>query len=64
MLLQTPVIPAEEYVSKVDSVKKAADSFAEALATDPSAALHQLGTDLIQFGLKLLLAIIIYIIGI
>lgn len=64
MILQTPTIPTEEYVSKVDSVKKAADTFAEALATDPSAALHQLGTDMIHFGLKLLLAIVIYILGI
>lgn len=64
MILQTPVIPTDDYVSKVDSVKRAADSFAEALATDPSAAMRQLGTDMIHFGLKLLLAIVIYIIGI
>ena len=64
MILQTPVIPTDQYVSKVDSVKRAADSFAEALATDPSAAMRQLGTDMIHFGLKLLLAIVIYIIGI
>lgn len=64
MILQTPVIPTEDYVSRVDSVKRAASSFAEALATDPSAAMHQLGVDMIHFGLKLLLAVIIYIIGI
>lgn len=64
MILQTPVIPAGDYVSKVDSVKRAASSFAEALAEDPSAAMHQLGVDLIHFGLKLLLAVVIYIVGI
>ena len=64
MILQTPVIPAEDYVSKVDSVKRAASSFAEALATDPQSAMRQLGADMIQFGLKVLLALLIYIIGI
>ena len=64
MILQTPVIPSEEYVSKVDSVKRAASSFAEALANDPSSAMRQLGVDMIHFGLKLLLAILIYIVGI
>ncbi|MBR4809421.1 MAG: mechanosensitive ion channel [Bacteroidales bacterium] len=64
MILQTPLIPTEELVSKADSVKRAAGSFAEALATDPQSAMRQLGTDMIQFGLKLLVAILIYIIGI
>ena len=64
MILQTPIVPAEDYVSKMDSLKRSADSFAEQLATDPQAALHQLGTDMIQFGLKVLLAILIYILGI
>lgn len=64
MILQTPVIPTQDYVSKVDSVKRAAGTFAEALAADPHAAMRQLGTDMIHFGLKLLVAILIYIIGI
>ena len=64
MILQTPVIPTDQYISRADSVKRAAHSFAEYLATDPSAALSELGTDMIHFGLKLLLAIVIYIIGI
>mgnify|MGYP002625346894 CR=1 FL=1 len=63
-LLQTPTVNPEEYQSKVDSLKRSADTFAEALATDPSSALRQLGQDMIQFGLKLLLAIIIYVVGI
>ncbi|MBO4455494.1 MAG: mechanosensitive ion channel [Bacteroidales bacterium] len=64
MILQTPIIPTEDYVSKVDSVRRAAGSFAEALATDPQGAMRQLGTDMIQFGLKLMVAILIYIVGI
>ena len=64
MLLQTPVISPEELTQKADSLKRTADSFAEALATDPKGALSQLGVDMIHFGLKVLLAIIIYIIGI
>ena len=64
MILQTPVIPTQDYVSKVDSVKRAAGTFAEALAADPQGAMRQLGTDMIHFGLKLLVAILIYIIGI
>lgn len=64
MILQTQIIPTEDIASRADSLKRAADSFAEALATDPHAALHQLGTDMIQFGLKVLLAIVIYILGI
>jgi len=63
MILQT-TIPAEDYTSKVDSLKNAADSFAASFAENPSAAMHQLGTDLINFGLKVLLAILIYIVGI
>lgn len=64
-LLQTlPIAPsAEELNSKVDSVKMAASSFAEALAENPSEALRQLGVDAIQFGLKVLLAFVIYFIG-
>lgn len=64
MILQTPIIPAEDYVSRVDSLKRTAGSFAEALANNPQEAMRQLGTDMIQFGLKLLLAFVIYIIGI
>ncbi|MBR5034587.1 MAG: mechanosensitive ion channel [Bacteroidales bacterium] len=57
-------VPSEEIVSEIDSTKIAAGDFAEALASDPSQALHQLGVEAIHFGLKLLLAIIIYIVGI
>lgn len=65
MLLQTnPFTPsADNITSKVDSAKIAAGDFAQAIATNPSEAFRQLGHDAIQFGLKVLLAIIIYIVG-
>lgn len=64
-LLQTvPYTPSpDEINSKVDSARIAANDFAQTLVTDPSAALHQLGVDAIHFGLKVLLAIVIYVVG-
>ena len=65
MILQTiPFTPsADELTSKVDSAKIAASDFAQAVATNPAEAFRQLGTDAIHFGLKVLVAILIYIIG-
>lgn len=65
MILQTnPFVPSEEAInSKVDSARVAASDFAEALVSNPTEALHQLGVDAIHFGLKVLLAILIYIVG-
>lgn len=65
MLLQTnPFAPsADSITSKVDSARIAAGDLAQAIATNPSEAFRQLGHDAIQFGLKVLLAIIIYIVG-
>lgn len=64
ILQKVPFSPSQDDItSKVDSAKIAAGDFAQALATDPAAAMRQLGADAIQFGLKVLLAIIIYIIG-
>lgn len=65
MLLQTiPNVPtADDISSKVDSAKIAASGFAEALATNPAEAMRQLGVDAIHFGLKVLLAFVIYIVG-
>ena len=64
MILQTnPFVPSEDITPKVDTAKIAARDFAEALASNPSEALHQLGVEAIHFGLKLLLAIVIYIVG-
>lgn len=57
-------VPSEdEILSKVDSARIAASGFAEALASNPTEALQQLGTDLIRFGLKVAFAIVIYIVG-
>ncbi len=64
-LLQTIAFTpsTDDITSKVDSAKIAAGDFAQAIATNPSEAFRQLGHDAIQFGLKVLLAIIIYIVG-
>ena len=65
MILQAnPLVPSEELTTQVDTAKIAASDFAEALASNPAEALHQLGIEAIHFGLKLLLAIVIYIIGV
>lgn len=61
--LQTPIVPSEDVTARVDSLKQAVGSFAETLATDPEAALHQLVHDGIEFGLKVLAALAIYIVG-
>ena len=64
MLLQAnPLVPSEELTTQVDTAKIAARDFAEALASNPAEAMHQLGVEAIHFGLKLLLAIVIYIVG-
>lgn len=64
MILQTnPFVPSEELNTKVDSVKIAASDWAEAIASNPAEAFHQLGVEAIHFGLKVLLAIVIYILG-
>lgn len=64
MILQTnPFVPSEDLSTKVDSVKIAASDWAEAIASNPAEAFHQLGIEALHFGLKVLLAIIIYILG-
>ena len=65
MLLQSlPYAPsAEKITSKVDSARVAASGFADALANNPADTLRQLGVDAIHFGLKVLLAFVIYFIG-
>lgn len=50
-------------VQQADSAKAAVESFAQNLAKDPSATLESLGQEAIQFGLKVIAAILIYIIG-
>ena len=64
MLLQiTNPIPEEEILSKADSAKVALKQFTELLATDPGTAIQQLIREAIQFGLKVVAAILVYIVG-
>ncbi len=61
-LLQTSVDP-QEIADHMDSVRVAGQTFAQNLVTDPDSALKQLGQEAIQFGLKVLAALAIYVIG-
>lgn len=61
--LQTTVPSAEEIASRADSAKVTIEQFAENLAKDPSTTLQNLGESAIQFGFKVLAAILIYIVG-
>ena len=60
--VQNP-INEEELIHKADSAKAAFQQFTEMLAAEPGTALQNLGRQAIQFGLKVLAAIVIYIIG-
>ena len=62
-ILQTPVITEEDIVSKADSAKVTIEQFANNLATDPNTTLHNLLNDAIHFGIKVLVAILIYVVG-
>ena len=62
-ILQTNPISKEEILSRADSAKVAWQQFTEMLAADPGTTLQQLGQKCIQFGLKVLAALVIYIIG-
>ena len=64
-LLQTvPFVPSADDIEKqVDSARIHAGDFAEALVTNPSEALHQLAVEALHFGLKVLLAFVIYFVG-
>lgn len=64
MLLQIAnPIPEEEIISKADSAKVALREFTELLATDPGTAIEQLIQQAIQFGLKVVAAVLVYIVG-
>ena len=54
---------ATEAVVNPDSIKTAVVGFAEEAVKDPSGTLHQLGQSAIQFGLKVLAALAIYLVG-
>ena len=61
--IQNP-ISEEQLVSKADSAKAAFQQFTEMLAADPGTALQNLGRQAVQFGLKVLAALVIYLIGV
>lgn len=61
--LQVTTPSAEEIAVKADSAKVTLEEFAENLAKDPSTTLQNLGQEAIQFGLKILAALLIYFIG-
>ena len=60
--IQNP-ISEEQLVSKADSAKAAVSQFKEMLTSDPGTALQKLGQDALQFGIKVILALILYFIG-
>ena len=62
-LIQKSPISEEEIINRADSAKVAWQQFTEMLAADPGTALQHLGRQAIQFGLKVLAALVIYIIG-
>ena len=61
MLLQTPIQPK---VIPPDSVKQATADMIRQMQTDPTAFWHELMRSAIDFGLRVLIALIIYVIGI
>ncbi len=54
---------ATEAVVNPDSLKTAVVEFAQEAAKNPNDVLHQLGQSAIQFGLKVLAALVIYLVG-
>ena len=57
------MIVEDKLVNPADSAKLAWQQFSEMLAAEPGTALQQLGQKAVQFGLKLLAALLIYIVG-
>ena len=62
-VLQAVPISPDEIVERADSTKVALSRFREMLAADPGTALQQLGRDALQFGIKVLLALVLYFVG-
>ena len=54
---------ATEAVVNPDSIKTAVVEFAQEAVKNPNDVLHQLGQSAIQFGLKVLAALVIYLVG-
>ncbi|MBP5625834.1 MAG: mechanosensitive ion channel [Bacteroidales bacterium] len=62
-LTQAALLSEEEIASKADSTRAALQQFGELVAKDPNTALRTLGQNALQFGLKVLAAVAIYIVG-
>ena len=62
-LLQTTPSVEEVATQAADSVAVDLEQFAHNLITNPSGTLEHLGQDIINFGLKLLAALAIYLVG-
>ena len=62
-ILQAVPINPDEIVERADSAKAAVTQFKDLLATDPASAMEKLGQDALQFGIKVILALILYFIG-
>ena len=62
--LQVPVVDEERIQKTTDSLKVATEQFIDVLRQDPQTALNQLLQDTLNFGLKVLAAILIYVVGI
>ncbi|MCR5351245.1 MAG: mechanosensitive ion channel [Bacteroidales bacterium] len=62
-LIQALPISEEEIVNRADSAKVALQQFSELVAKDPETAFQTLGRQALQFGLKVLAALAIYIVG-
>ena len=61
--LQIPVMDEAKYTEVADSIKVASEQFVNTLKEDPQTAMSQLLSNALEFGLKVLAAIVIYIIG-
>ena len=64
-LLQTtlPVVDEQKLIQTTDSLRNVTEEFVNVLKTDPHTAVTQLVHSAIEFGLKVVAAIIIYVIG-
>ena len=63
LILQTNPVSAEQIAQQTDSAKANLSHFKEMLAADPGTALQQFGRDALQFGLKVLLVLVLYFVG-
>jgi len=62
ILLQT--LTAEELQARQDSVRARAQQLAEVAKTDPGTFWHEIGQTMLQFGIKLAAALLIFFIGV